>query len=256
VNKRFNSVEIEGDFAYCASHNFVYQPTVEEKKLYNAQPCFYTDARFKDGDNSYKRANLYWRRFKNTSLKKCIRIIRKCHNIPVGTKVTIGTSWYWTKKKVNPAYVFKVRKDNPLPIKYEISKKGYFKNFATCEFSKKLVDKLRENGFIVNVSSNYSFIGNMINTAAAYIGTGPVTDASEEGETAIANGHGKKIGFSSKDSTLFGYSAGISNILWDRYDEFDKWSRCCEIPKTTDIDTIIKILTEKDEKVENPATAN
>ena len=44
-DNRFSRVDIRGDFAYCVSHNFVYNPEVEEEKLYNAKPCYYTDGR-------------------------------------------------------------------------------------------------------------------------------------------------------------------------------------------------------------------
>jgi hypothetical protein len=39
-----------------------------------------------------------------------------------------------------------------------------------------------------------------------------------------------------------GYSNGRDNILFDKFGEFNKWSRCNEILKTTPIDEIIEIL--------------
>jgi hypothetical protein len=76
-----------------------------------------------------------------------------------------------------------------------------------------------------------------------YSGTQTSDDDFEEvGECAIAYGHGKRIGISSLNNTLFGYTNGENNILWDTREDFDKWSRCNEIPKTTSIDEIVAIL--------------
>ena len=246
-DNRFSRVDIRGDFAYCVSHNFVYNPEVEEEKLYNAKPCYYTDGRYVDGrHNSYKDATLYWRRFENASLKKCCRMVRQCYNIPVGTIVDITTSWYWPTLKASPNYRYKVRKENKLAVEYEINLPGYTRNFVTCERSRILTDKLRAAGFLVKVSSaNPDFIMGMIKTASAYVGNTEIADSNDPGESAVAYGFGKKIGFSSGNHPLYGYRAGELNILWDRFGEFDKWSRCAETPKTTDPDEVVKILIEK-----------
>jgi len=248
----FNSVEIDGDFAYCISHNFVYQPDVEKEKLYNALPCYYTDNRFVDTfHNFYKNTYIHWTRHKDISLKSCIRKTLNCRNIPVGTIVKFGKSWYYPKKrKVDVSYKFKIRKENKLDLNFEINDPLYFENFTTCEFSQNLTNALRENGFIVKIlKENTNRISSMIQTAAAYTGKYVETEP-EQGEAAIAFGKGKKIGFSSYNDTLFGYGNGMNNILWDKFGEFDKWSRCNEIPKTTSINEIMDILNTKNEPVE------
>lgn len=117
---------------------------------------------------------------------------------------------------------------NHFNTEYEINMPSYSQNFSTCEFSRELVNKLRENGFIVRVIKNTSFLGDMINTAIAY-------------------GYDKKIGFSSYNNDFMGYSNGCDNILFDFYGQFNKWSRCAEISKTTPIDEIINILKEENE---------
>ena len=240
---RFNSIEIEGDFAYCASHNFVYNSEKEKEKLYNGQPCYYTDARFHDGPfNFYKNTKIHWTRWKDVSLKACMRKVRKCKGIPVGTLVDFNKSWYYPGKKIDNSFIYKVRKENPIDIKYEISLPEYTQNFSSCEFSQKLTDALRANGFIVKVQKNSSFLGNMMNTAIAYSGGKDFKDTTIKGEIAIAYGHGKKIGFSSYDDDFYGYSSGCESVLWDHFGEFDKWSRCREILKTTPIDEIVEIL--------------
>lgn len=238
----FNHIHLDGDFAYCESHNFVYHPDVEEEKLYNAQPCYYTDNRFYDGDNFYHSCYLYNRRFTAISLKSCIKRILKCKNIPVGTIVDLQKSWYYTNGMPNN-FLFKIRKENFKDFKYEINKKSYYKNFSTDEFSIALTNKLRENGFIVSVHPNTSFLMGMLNTAIAYTGKTDFVDSKIKGEIAVAYGHGKIIGYSSYDDDFRGYSLGEKSILFDFFGEFDKWSRCREIPKGS-IDDVENIITE------------
>ncbi len=244
VNK-FNSIEIEGDLHYCYSHDFVYDAKEEERKLYNAEPCYYTDGRFTDTmHNYYKNTKLYWTRWKDISLKACIRRTLQTKNIPVGTIVSFNKSWFYPKKRIDNSYKFKIRKYNPLDIKFEINKAGYFRNFNNCEFSQKLTEALRANGFIVFVSKgNSNFISGMLSTAAAYTGK-YIETVEENGQIATAYGHGRKIGFSSGENNYQGYSNGCENILYDFYGEFNKWSQCIEIHKSTPIDEIIKELTD------------
>ena len=167
-----------------------------------------------------------------------------CKNLPVGTYVHFTKSWYNPRKKINLDYVFKVKKENALIPQYEINAPGYFRNFSNCKFSQELTTALRENGFIVNVKRNESFLMNMINSAVTYTG-GETVDSRIDGEIAIAYGHNKKIGFSSFDNDFQGYSDGVEHILWDRFGEFDKWSRCNQIEKKTSIGEIIKRLKEE-----------
>lgn len=247
-DKNFNSIEINGDFAYCKSHNFVYQPNVQEKLLYNGQPCFYTDIRYIDGNfNFFKNMYLHWTRVSSISLKACIRRVLKCRNIPVGTIVNFKKSWYISNKNIDLSYKFKVRRENSFNPDYQINNPEYSDNFKNCDFSKELTNRLRENGFIVSVTRNESFLSNIINTAIAYTGESDYVDSAIEGEIAIAYGHNKKIGFSSKDNDFMGYSNGKSNILYDFFGCFDKWSRCNEILKSTNIDDIIKELLSEEE---------
>ncbi len=242
----FNSIEIKGDLAYCESHNFVYNSEEEKDKLYDGLPCYYTDIRFKDGRNNfYKNCYIHWTRWQNVSLKKCIRKITKCKNIPLGTIVSLNKSWYYPNSKINNSYKFKVKNENKLDIKYEINNPKYTSNFTNCEFSQNLTNTLRENGFIVIVERNESFLGNMFNSAIAFTGQGDLKDTEIEGDIAIAYGHGKKIGFSSFKNDFQGYSNGCENILWDIRGEFDKWSRCREISKDASIDEIVEILKQE-----------
>ena len=243
---RFNSIEIEGDFSYCESHNFVYNAEVEKEKLYNGDACYYTDNRFDDGSyNFFKNTMLFWQRFNAISKKSCIRRTLNCKNIPIGTIVDFKSSYHLVGKKFGLDYKFKIKKENKLDLTYEVSKDGYFRNFNTCEFSNKLTIALRKNGFIVYVNNkNPNFLMGMINTAAKYTGQKPSVDIDEDGEMAIAYGYGLKIGFSSNKNSYMGYSNGCDNILFDKFGWFNKWSQCIEISKSTDIDQIIVRLKE------------
>ncbi len=242
VNK-FNSIEIRGDFAYCESHNFVYNTEEEKMKLYNGLPCYYTDARFSDGKhNSFGQCKLRWTRHEDFSLNTCIRNVLRCKNIPHGTLISFQKSWYTPKKKINNSFNFIVKKENNVNIEYEINEPSYSEQFTNCDFSKKLTDALRSNGFIVSVRNNSSHINNMLNTAIAYTGGNDFIDSKLDGEVAIAYGHGKKIGFSSFNNPLMGYYDGRDNILWDNFGEFDKWSKCNQIDKTVTIEDILKTL--------------
>ena len=79
---RFNSIEIKGDLHYCYSYDFVYNEKEEERKLYNAEPCYYTDGRFTDGAyNFYKNTILHWTRWIDISLKACIRRTLQTNNL-------------------------------------------------------------------------------------------------------------------------------------------------------------------------------
>lgn len=246
----FNSIEISGDLKYCASHNFVFDGELEERKLHYAQPCYYTDARYVSGPhNFYKECMLFWQRFSPISLKACIRRTMRCRNIPKGTLVRFGTSWYHSDhRRMDTSFYFKVKKENRLDLDYQVSYPSYSENFITCERSRNIVDALRAAGFLVSVHhQNVSFILSMINTASAVTGK-PKIDDSIEGEYAIAYGYGKRIGISSHDFPFMGYHDGKENILWDKYDEFDKWSRCNWIKKDAPLEEIINTLkTDNDE---------
>lgn len=246
LNSSFNNISISGDYAYCASHNFVYNTEVEKYLLYHGFPCYYTDIRYRDTvHNYYKSTYLYKARGEkfSLSLKSCIRRVLKCRNIPVGTHVQIGRDWYYPGKNIDPSFYMKVKKENKFDPKYEINNPKFTYNFNTCEFSKNLTDALRQNGFIVEVENkNPDFLMGMIATATMYKNGVYEEPEPDEGEIAIAYGHGMKIGYSSRRDTFMGYSNGCDSILYDYFGEFDKWSRCIEISKETPIDEIIKIL--------------
>ena len=258
-NRYFNYVYIKGDLHYCASHDFVYDCVEEERKLYYGKPCYYTDARYLDGrGNFYKDCYLYQSRAKwgakyTLSLKACMRIVEQCRNIPVGTVVEFNRDWYYTKKNSNRpipmSYYYKVRKENVFDPKYEINMKGYSRDFQNCTYSQELTEALRENGFIVRVSEgNPDFLMGMIATAQEYTGQERTADKEAGGQIATAYGKGIMLGFSSGDNTYRGYSYGVKSLLFDFFQEFNKWSQCHEIEKGTSPEEVIKLLNEASEE--------
>lgn len=219
---RFNCITMQ-NLHYCESHNFVYDPEIEEEKLYNGEPCIYTDERYKlSYGNSYRQFRIGKRgkRFETFSLKSAIRKIDNIRNIPIGSIINLETSWYYSKKNCDTSYLYKVKYSKKFEPNYEINKPSYQSRFTGEDWThdpvweNELADTLRQNGFIVSVNDN----------------------------TAVAYGHGKKIGFSLGDNDFWGYWLGKENILWDRFGEFDKWSRCKTIPKNIPAKNIIEKL--------------
>lgn len=241
INRGFMSIETR-DFHYCWSHDFWFDPEEQKRLLHEGKPCFYTDGYIEGNHNSYRNGSMLWKRKEGFTLKKAIRLLKRTRNLPVGTVVNIVHNWYYPGKKINLGYTFKVRKENKFDPEYEVRRASFFRNFNTDEKAKNLVELLRANGFLVSVFNvNPNHLMSMISTAASYMGKDVETE-NEEGEYAIAYGHGLKVGFSSNKSTLRGYSQGVNNVLFDKWDEFDKWSRCREISKETPNEEILQIL--------------
>ena len=248
-NRYFNYINISGDLHYCYSHDFVYDDVEEDRKLYNGEPCYHTDGRYISyKHNYYKECYLYWTRSKwnmDISLKSCIRRTLQCKNIPIGTIVKFSHDWYFRNKKIDMSYHFKVKKENSFDPKYEINLAKFSRNFDNCERSQKLTDALRANGFIVGVSKgNPDFLMGMVASAQEYSTGVRGEDKEDGGQIATAYGHGRMIGFSSGENSYRGYGYGCENILYDFFGEFNKWSQCIEIHKTTPIDDVIKQLTD------------
>jgi hypothetical protein len=247
VNSGFGRIQIK-DMHYCASHNFWFDPEEQDRLLHLAQPCFYTDWNYAGGRwNFYREGSMGWWRKNGISLKKAFRLLKKTRNIPAGTIVDISHNCYGTHKSgkhYRLGFLYKVKRENKFDPQYEISKPSFFKNFNTDQKAKDLTDLLRANGFIVSVSNkNTNFLSSMIATAASYQGS-EVEPEQEDGETAVAYGHGLRVGYSSNKSTFYGYSIGVDLVLYDKWNEFDKWSRCHGISKEKTNEEIVKRLIE------------
>lgn len=254
---RFSYIQFDYDsrLNYEKTNNFAYDEEEQNRLLYYSKPCIYTDNRFDDFNCfsqdiwSGRRKSLKDKKkkiikgklkfpkkitkkfnyniYNNTiSLKSCFRKINKIKGIPVNTIIELQQLWYYPGTNVNNKFIYKTKKEIENKIVFEINKPSFFNNFTYCEFSKQLTNRLRNEGFIVTVYNEnpHRLIGDC------------------EGEISIAYGYGKRIGYSSKNNTYQGYSNGCDNILYDFLGEFDKWSRCIEIPKSSSIDEIVNIL--------------
>lgn len=240
----YHSIELRGDFHYCWSHHFVYNKEEQEKLLYDAKPCIFTDGRFGYGPGNYFGKCVMVRRTQPFSLKAAMRFTESCKGIPKGAVVEFGKRWYFTDKKVNGSFLYKVKKENPIDIEYEVSRKSYFKNFDSCQKSNDLTKALREAGFLVSVVDNTDFLMSMVKTAGKITSTNTddIDDKIKKSQIAVAYGNGLIIGFSSGDSTFRGYMNGRDNILFERFGEFDKWSYCIPISKSKSVDSIVETL--------------
>ncbi len=211
-------------FDYCYSHKFVFDSQEEKRKLYNGEACFYTDKRYKRA-GAFHNVTITPFLERYLSLKACIRRTNKVRNIPVNTIVSFRTDWY-CEPLAHGTYCYRIKTENKFDPNYEISKPEYFVQPNADEWFNKIVNTLRVNGFLVGIQNNTGFLAG---------GVFP-------GQVVVAYGHNKIIGISSNNETFRGYSDGVDNILYAKFDEFDKWSRCDRISKTENIVTILNIL--------------
>jgi hypothetical protein len=182
-----------------------------------------------------------------------VRVVEQCRNIPVGTIVDFKHDWYYTSKKSGKVipmdYRYKVKKENNFDPKYQINGKSYSRNFIDDKWAQELTEELRANGFIVSVSEgNPDFIFGMLNTASQYASGKPIEVQDDGGQIATAYGHGMKIGFSSGEYSYRGYSNGCKHVLFDYFQEFNKWSQCYEIEKSLTPKEIVTELLKPREK--------
>jgi hypothetical protein len=256
VDYGFAGVEVEGDWNYCKSHNLWYNNKEQKKLLHYGKPCISTDASFRDGDNHYHTGVLSIGRptrgkyGKTLSLKAAIRRFNKTYNLPKGMVVDVNHNCYLPKqhkgqKSHSMGYKFVNKNFKVKDVSFEVTKRSFSNNFTFDDKAKELVNLLRENGFLVSVTHSDTY-------KCEY------TDYVEpEHEVAIAYGHGIRVGFTSNDSDgLTTY--GISDVLFDRWNWFNKWQQCEGIPKTTPNQEIVNRLIERslememeDEKYDN-----
>lgn len=204
-------------WGYCANYHFIFDVNIEKQKLYSAQPCIYTDKRFIIEHNVQK----FFKR-SSGSLKACIRWAKRMGNVPVGSSIKFNKRYYDGSGRLDYTFTFKVKKYNKREFDFQLDQPEYFLNFDNLATEKEhnLLLQLRQNGFIVGVYPNND-IG---------------------GQDAIGYGYGKIFGFSTGKYNFQSYPDGFDSVLWDYFGEFDKWSRCNKIPKSTTNEEIIDIL--------------
>lgn len=237
---------MDGQFEYNSKYNFVYDHKEESYKLHQGQACYFTDARFNAISNAGISSNfnflsLYLKdKHKNKGLlkqtcyshKSAIRKVLKCKGLPKGTLITFHKNWkYEGHRFLDNSFIFKVRKDNPINITYEITHPSFYANFTTYDKTQELVDILRNNGFLVSITTDSlnAFDGEYLEVATAY-------------------GQGKRVGISPIGMPIHGYYKGVDKVLWDTYENFGTWSRCNYIPMSLPTEDILSILLKNDEK--------
>lgn len=233
VNDGFMTIQVE-DLHWCDSHDFWFNIEEQDKMLHEGKPCIHTDSRYHvSRGNSFRRGEIGWSRLDKKgrggmTLKKTFRLLKHTRNLPVGTiaEIVHNCSGVFRRSKnyYGLGYTYKVRKENIFDPKYEVNKPSYTHGFKLDEKADQLTSLMRDNGFIIRVF-----------TLDADEYTPEVT------EYAIAYGQGLRVGFTSNDSdSLTTY--GKDNVLFDKWDEFDKWQKCREILKTTPNEEILQIL--------------
>ena len=223
-NNGFYSIELPYTtrLKFCKSHSFIFSEEDEKRKLSNAEPCFYTDDKY-SGESS--RIGIGKRNKKTKSLKTAIRHCNKYKEyLPKGVIFNILNKNYLIKKsgKTQSLHVeYKPKSDSKVFNDYEITQTTeLINNFNNDEKLNELVTVMRNLGFLVYVSEN-----------------------TYEGNTqALAYGHNKMIGFSELNTRYNDYYNGKDYILWDNFDEFNKWSTAEEISKDLSINEIIELL--------------
>lgn len=257
INYKFMTASVR-DFHYCYSHDFWYSPEEQDRLLHYGQPCYYTDGYMDSPSNSYRQGDLPWRRRgkKGYSLKGLIRIFKKTRNLPVGTIVDFQHNYYLAGRKsgfgCSLGYKFKVKKENHFNPDYQVLRPDFFANFINDKKCEELVNILRSNGFLVKVSWAVDHLYK-VNEDGQYIydtDGSAIKEVPEEQrhQYAIAYGHGLRVGFSEKKFPLHGYSYGVPDVLFDYWDEFNKWSQTVGISKEESNEEILKTLLNAEQK--------
>lgn len=213
--KKFNFATLKGPYGYCKSHNFVYNQDEEEKKLYNGQPCIYTDDRYSGGFDLYMKADLIWSRYKSLSIKQMKNKLSSIRNIPEGAVIHLESAWYLRGLGDKLQYHLKAHYI-PFNPDYKVNLPEY-SALPKDEWCRSFTVNLRNAGYLVAVYE-------------------------DDTEYCIAYGWNKKLGFSPLGQPVAGYHHGLESILFDEYQCFDKWSKCEEISMNAPQEDIILYL--------------
>jgi hypothetical protein len=219
---RDHFIDFDSPIGYCDSYRVIFNKSEQEKLLAQGKACIFTDNRF-HGFPSWI--------YLGKTTKSIERNASKLINISSDeVTLTIDNRYCWRNragKYQSPELQIIIPPTHEPP---EFEKHYGDISLLTDPKAIELAYALKENGFFFRIYQNTGFL------AGGDMG----------GCVVMVYGENKRIGLSEFNHSFLGYSYGCDNILWDYYDEFDKWSRCYEIPKTTNTNEIIEILkTEK-----------
>lgn len=223
-NYGWRHVFIEGDspIGYCESFNAIFNHSDQTKLLYQGKPSIYTDNRFWGFSQ--------WINLGKTT-KAVIRNAGKLVNISNEEVTLIVNNRFRWENRLGKFQSPELKVTVPVTHELPLFEKHYGNlDFLTDPKIIELTHALKENGFFFRIYKNTGFL------AGGDMG----------GYSVFVYGENKRIGLSEFNHTFLGYDYGCDNILWDYYDEFDKWSRCYEIPKTNSVSEIIKELKGDD----------
>lgn len=228
-------------------------------RLYQGLACLKTDSNFTENfyniNNYYKNTMiLVTRRLKGYgTLGKCLKKINKIeHLFPEGTELSIINRYYGTyinEKNEERHYHLRLkyltkRKFQGFETDFKIDKPELFDNFDQDPLMAKFVIFLRDNGFLVFIYENTDYDYTQSEMGKQII----------IGKLAIAYGKDFKVGFTEFNQKLWGYSDACENILFDKKDYFDKWSRSEQFKKPTsekDFPEFLECLKNWDEQNNN-----
>lgn len=221
----FQCIKLPNNLGYCSSHNFVFNYEEERVKLYNGDPCIYTDSRYKISEEVYN-ARRKGSKFVRT-LKSLFRIVEKIRNLPVGIIIKFTNNWYFADKNFTIAYNYKVKSSKLFNPNYEVNDLQYLDNLSDSE----LALALSEKGFLIRTEYDgyidYSKSEREYNKDVKYY---------------FAYGYGKIAIFANEDIENLG-CRGSKYVMWDKVGCFDKFSKCNTINKELGLDYIINLLT-------------
>lgn len=219
----FAHIKIE-DKHYCPNLNLVYDIEEQDILLHDGKPCVYTDNRHDDkySGNFYSKCRIGKLRDRK-SLKALIRKANSLKGLKGDELIRFESLMYIPGKNVDLAYRYRP-KNTETDIVFKVDAPTLSNNFDT-PLEASLVTQLREVGFLIFVYDTHpDFIY-----------------GKHDGMCCVGYGHGRRIGFSNTD-TFRGYKSGDGNILWEYREDFNKWSRCNILPKTSK--KLIETLTK------------
>jgi hypothetical protein len=234
----------------------------ENRKLHYGEPCSYLDSRIYQDD--FVSSSYFTRyRKKKYSKKQILNILDGIYNVDKGAYMVISSNQQLVRKSTNEKKRFKLyHKPSYKRFRFRndlIQSPAFTSNFKNDEKANELITKLRAIGFVCKIQFEKEYIYDLEQGQTEYNGRSITSENINENltlnsievECAVCYGMGIRIGISENKFSLFGYSNGCDNILFDKYDYFNKWSQCEEISKDNTIDEIITKLIDFSKKNEH-----